>query len=504
MNLNGDFAKLGEMLKSRHEWLLVHSTGKSFSLLTNEIEIEIKHNKILVGFLNDKGFQTWRVRSFEQKGEEILLNLARNFEKELEKIRLVPRVAASELSAVIELARLEKANKIARLIIDETVGAKLVRVALNEQNGRFAQIIFENRGSRQIAALSDVSDATATTENLITTAILWLSKLQNRKKKPIETVWILAEKKRAKAAQKLCALLRKNWQNKIEIFEISGKSAKLQSEEKNASNKSLQKLEPIVFKNLWREKTKEIQSSEKTQISRTAQEIVGIAPANIDVVLTKQGETLRFFGLPFARVRQISGDEKVWFGIENKRQILSEKNFAEFLDLIEELKIYRHSETPNKRHEFYRLSPEAWLEAVLRHNIKLLDGNLILSPVYNQFRTGRDTIDLLALRGDGRLVVVELKVSPDREMIFQAADYWRKIELQRRAGNLRAAKIFGDLEISDEPTLCYLVAPFLSYHRDFDFLAQTASAEIEIYRFDLNENWREDLKVLRRVEIGAM
>ncbi len=502
MNLEKDFAKLGELLKSRHEWLLVHSTGKSFSLQTDEIEIEIKHNKILIGFLDDKGFQAWRIRSFEQKGDEILLNLARNFEKELEKIRLVPRVAACELSAVIELARLVKANEIARLVITETRGAKIVRVALNEENGRFAQIIFENPDGRQVAALSDVSDATATTENLITTAILWLARLQNRKKKPVETVWILAEKKRAKSAQKLCAVLRKNWQDKIEIFEISGKSAKPQSDGKNVSNQSLQKLEPIVFKNLWCEKTKEIQASEKAQISQTAQEIADIVPENIDVVLTKQGETLRFLGLPFARVRQISGEEKVWFGIENKRQILSEKNFAEFDNLIEELKIYRQSETPNKRHEFYRLSPEAWLEAVLRRNIKLLDGNLILSPVYNQFRAGRDTIDLLALRRDGRLVIVELKVSPDREMIFQAADYWRKIELQRRAGNLRTAKVFGDLEISDQPALCYLVAPFLSFHRDFDFLAQTVSTEIEICRFDLNENWREDLKVMRRKVIS--
>jgi hypothetical protein len=341
MNLENDFAKLAELLKSRHEWLLVHSTGKSFSLETGEIEIEIKHNKILVGFLDDKGFQTWRIRSFEQKGEEILLNLARNFEKELEKIRLVPRVAASELSAAIELARLEKANEIARLIVAETLGAKLVRVALNEKNGRFAQIIFENRGGKQIAALSDVSGATATTENLIATAILWLARLQNRKKKPVETIWILAEKKRAKNAQKLCAVLRKNWQDKIEIFEVSGKGAKPQSVEEKVSNQSLQKFEPIVFKNLWREKTKEIQSSEKAQISRTAQEIVSIAPKNIDVVLTKQGETLRFLGLPFARVRKISGEEKVWFGIENERQILNEKKFAEFDNLIEELKIYR-------------------------------------------------------------------------------------------------------------------------------------------------------------------
>ncbi len=97
--------------------------------------------------------------------------------------------------------------------------------------------------------------------------------------------------------------------------------------------------------------------------------------------------------------------------------------------------------------------------------------------------------------------MIELKVSPDREMIFQAAGYWRKIELQRKSGNLQEAKIFGDLEISDEPTLVYLVAPTLSFHRDFDFLAKTVSEEIQIYRFDLSENWRESLKIFRREKL---
>ena len=60
--------------------------------------------------------------------------------------------------------------------------------------------------------------------------------------------------------------------------------------------------------------------------------------------------------------------------------------------------------------------------------------------IYNQFRAERDKIDLLALRKDGRLIIIELKVAPDREMIFQAADYWRKIELQRRKGNLQKAE----------------------------------------------------------------
>jgi hypothetical protein len=123
---------------------------------------------------------------------------------------------------------------------------------------------------------------------------------------------------------------------------------------------------------------------------------------------------------------------------------------------------------------------------------------LILSPLYHQFRLERERVDLLALRTDGRLVIIELKTEADRAGVFQAADYWRKIERQRRAGTLEKAKLFGDAKISAKPAVCYLVAPTLSFHRDFAFLASTVTPEIEIHRFNLAENWRENLKVLER------
>lgn len=495
-DLENSLKQIKSFLENHNEWLLINSSGKSFALRKNEIEISLEHNKIIFGFLDEKGFQIWRVAGYKIENEEITLDLTGNFQRVREKIRLVPRASANELSEAVELARLEKVNQIAGLLIAENRRAKLVRVALNEKNGRFAQIIFENSGSRQIAVLTDVSDV-VTSENLLTTAILWLAKLENRQKKPINEIWILADKKRAKNLQKLHALLIENWKQKMKLWELSIKKTKAQTIEETAF-KQLRKLE---IRDLWREKPKEVFLTEKSEISRTTREIIKLAPAKIDVIFTKHGETLRFFGLPFARVRKIAGEEKIWFGIERDRRILNENSREDFFDLLENLENYRRFDSPNERHALFRLAPEAWLEAVLRKNIKLLDANLILSPIYNQFRASGDKIDLLALRRDRRLVIVELKISPDREMIFQAADYWRKIELHRRKGNLQEVKIFGDLEISDEPTLVYLAAPTLSFHYDFEFLAKTVSPEIEIYRFDLNENWREDLKVMKRGKI---
>ncbi|CAN5713189.1 hypothetical protein BH20ACI4_BH20ACI4_29740 [soil metagenome] len=474
-------------LNSQNEWLLQYKFGKSFPLDASEIEIEISHNKLLFSFLDDKGFQTWRVKKYEIKDEKLFLELMRNFEKENETVILIPRVSAGDLSASVEIARIEKAGKIAALIKENNPKIKLIRIQLNKENGRLAQIFFENSNKAYVAAIADVSES-LTPEILISTSILQLVKLQRRKKNPIDKIRILADKKPAKKLQKLHALLKENWKSKIEIFEIS-------FSETEDNPKPLSQLE---IENLWREKAGKIQILEDYKISDSAREIVKFASDKIDVIFSKQGETLRFHGLPFARVRRVLSEEKVWFGVEKEKQILSENTAKDFFDLIENLEKYRRFDSPNKRHLFYDSAPEAWLESLLRRNIKLLDANLILSPVYHQFRAEREKIDLLALRKDGRLVIIELKVTPDREMIFQAADYWRKIELQRRKGNLNKAKIFGDSVISDKPAICYLVAPTLSFHPDFNFLSQTISDEIEIHRFNLAENWRDELKVLGR------
>jgi hypothetical protein len=136
-----------------------------------------------------------------------------------------------------------------------------------------------------------------------------------------------------------------------------------------------------------------------------------------------------------------------------------------------------------------------------------LDPGLVVSPVHAQFRTTRDhtaaggPIDLLALRRDGRLVVIELKVSEDAALPLQGAQYWRRVETHRRGGSIAAARLFGDAEIADEPPLVYLVAPLLHFHRTFQTLAHAITPEVEMYRFDLNEDWRAGVRVARRARV---
>ena len=107
-------------------------------------------------------------------------------------------------------------------------------------------------------------------------------------------------------------------------------------------------------------------------------------------------------------------------------------------------------------------------------------------------------IDLLALRRDGRLVVIELKVSEDREHVLQGADYWQRVEAHRRRGHIDKAKLFGGLRIRDDSPLVYLVAPTLRVHPASRMLARSIASDVEIYRFDINEDWRSRVRVMRR------
>lgn len=479
---------LTTLIAAHFEWLAVRDSGRTLPLRNDEIEIVDDGRKTLFGFVEEKGFLMRRVVSCRVDGDELYLELSGKFGSEGESLRLVPRTSAAELSANIELARLEKANEAARIIIESFPGFKAERIQLNTSNGRLAQILIRGRDKSPIGVMYDVT-AKLTHETILTSAIKWLDKIRLRKKDPVTDVWMAAEKRQAGNLQKLLALLRPAASGSISILEIV----------RSGETPTIKIRRQLSIPELWREKPKKLSIPSEIMQSRTTREILDLSPEAVDVVFSKQGETLRYNGLPFARVRRLMGSERAWLGVERARKPLTPENWIGVEQLMRELSFSRAATSVNRRNELFRVAPEAWLESILRRNIKLLDANLELAPIYNQFRSSNDKIDLLAIRKDGRLVVIELKTSPDRESVFQAADYWRKVELQRRRGILSEARLFGDKEILDKPLLVYMVAPALSFHRDWEYFAKLLSPEIELWRWELHEDWRREIKVISRL-----
>jgi hypothetical protein len=201
--------------------------------------------------------------------------------------------------------------------------------------------------------------------------------------------------------------------------------------------------------------------------------------------------------------------ERLWFGTDgSRRRLLTAETERELQSLIADLQEHRSADAGDHHHAFYRSAAEAWLESLLRRDITRLDPGLIIAPLHAQFRTARGgptgvrPIDLLALRHDGRLAVIELKVSEDREHVLQGVDYWQRVEAQRRRGHIKRARLFGDREILNQPPLVYLVAPTLRVHPSFTSLARSIAPDIEIYRFDINEDWRAGVRVMRRIKVS--
>lgn len=440
----------------------------------------------MLGIFDDSGFGVSRVTAMTTAEDGLSLDLVSKFGTATETVRLIPRTPARELSYNVELARLVRANHMGAALVEAFPGLQLSRIALNIENGRLAQLFARDARGKEIALLADVT-GTMMHEAVMTSAIIWSERLRSRRK-PINGLWIAGERKQVRSLQKLLTLFNENAAARFQLFQISNDS-------ENPKLKELKRPRPS---SLWRAQPKKLTLPAGMNPSETAARILALSPDNTDLIFSKQGETVRFQGLPFARVRTVASDERAWFGIDRNRRPLTDDSWPRLADLVTELETYRSANTPNKRHEFYRASPEAWLEAILRRNIRTLDANLILSPLYNQFRASADKIDLLAIRRDGRLVIIELKTSPDREMVFQAADYWHKIELQRRRGVLRRTRAFGDMEILDKPALVYAGAPALSFHRDFGLFAQMLRKDLELWRFELHENWRSEIKVLTR------
>jgi hypothetical protein len=485
------FFILAETLEAGFEFLLLPGNGAQISLKRDEIEPVFEGGKVFLRCLTAEGLKVWRLISAKKEANKLTLCTAGN-----EKLELIPRVIAADLMAAIKEARLEKAAEIAGIAAASVPNSKILRLRLSPgvragEYGGSAQILLQTSAGKQAAVFAQVVDKIASPEAFLVSAISWFTNISgSAKKMRVEQLWLIADKRTLAKLKKIIALMKPLRREQISLFTV------------DLENKAIRPLKIPEFHSLWREKTRTVKILGEQSPTETAREIIALGPDAIDITYSAHGENLRFHGLPFARVRTLLGKEKVWFGVDRKRRILDEDSREDLDKFFEELKTNRDHETENRSHYLYRASPEHWLESILRRDITRLDANLILSPIYHQFRASAGQIDLLALRKDGRLVIIELKVSPSRELVFQAAGYWRQIELQRRSGNLARARAFGDLTIADVPALVYLAAPALSFHHELEFWAGMISPKIEMYRYDLHENWRENIKVLHRVRLS--
>jgi hypothetical protein len=494
--------EISALLREYAEWLFV-SDGVAQSLRRDEIEVAVMQRRLMLSCWTEKGTRLWRVVAWDWNGQALEFELSRKLGSEVSLIQLIPRTSAKAITATIRTARQMRCERLAQLAAALQFGSVVERLSLSRgtkpgQPGRYAHVLLKTRRERIAVTGPVVSGQPATVDAFLSSSLLWFRRTSDRVKPPyVEQLWLVVSPELLKPLLYRIALLRSSLKSIIKLFIV---------------DEDLTLLTEAICpdkEDLWRKKLARFPPVAAATASELSLAIMADAPESIDVVHSRHGETLRFFGLPFARVRSLLGHEQVWFGINRAhRRLLDESTANDWHNLLRDLIEHRSASAVDHRHAFYRAAPEAWLEALLRRDITKLDPGLIIAPLHAQFRTARGAklgirpIDLLALRQDGRLVVIELKVSEDREHVIQGADYWRRVEAHRRRGHIARAKLFGTRTIRDEAPLVYLVAPTLRVHPAFQTLAQYISADIEIYRFDINEDWRSGVRVMRRKRVN--
>jgi hypothetical protein len=494
--------RLHELIEGHGEWLYVQdSRGRAATLRKSECDFRIAHGRLIFSCRDERGMvAVWRVSAWEWTGEKLTLEATRRMGAERARLSLVPRASVKAITETISSTRRHACEHLAELACALLKGTRIERAGVSAgarqgQHGKMARIILRRFDRERIAVTGIVADSErADMDAFLSSTLIWFTRACESARPPyIEKLWLITEREHTESLMQRLALLRDGLRRVITLYEI------------DAARSELTPLQLPELDELLRAKPEKFHSPIKAVMSESAARIVELAPEAIDVVSSRRGETLRFHGLAFARVRRVMKQEKVWFGIEgSRRRLLEESTLEEWTKLLSDLKEHRRAEVADQRHALYKSAPESWLESKLRRDITQLDSGLIIAPLYAQFRSsptgssGTRPVDLLALRQDGRLVLIELKVSEDRQHVLQGADYWRRVTAHHLAGHIRRARLFDDAEISDEPPLIYLVAPLLSFHRGFKTLARAINPRIEMYRFDINEDWRASVRVVRR------
>ncbi len=228
-----------------------------------------------------------------------------------------------------------------------------------------------------------------------------------------------------------------------------------------------------------------------------------------------------FHGLEFARIRSGFGREtfnrelEVTVGSGPNETHLTSATEPRLRELVHTLFERRQAERKRgagsgARDPLFRMQTERWLESSVRRRVSALDALLRDEPVYCQVPalTGggnsldRGMLDLLGVRVDSRLAVIELKAEEDLHLALQGLDYWIRVRYHHLAnidsstglGDLQQHGYFAETRLSSRPPHLYLVAPALHIHPATENILRCLDARVDWTLIALDERWRTRIK----------
>ena len=505
-------------LLANNDWLLLTDESPQVALSRSNFEFSVEWGKLIFSWWTEGSSQSWRVTAYELKEAEIFFRASRGTGKETFYFSLRDAVNWCSANNKRELATNELRKNYAEflpVILKENFhDIRVRRISLRgkfslAQPGQYVRLMLTYQHQNILVVGINEHETQPDVDGIITNGLIQASEL----KTPVHQLWFCVPTGRAVTVLERLTLMNFSAVNlKTECFEIDEKERTMFAV-KPFSQAELLSVHPRGL--IWTE-------AENSPASAWRERIVSLAPDVIDVRedAHHKFESYSIRGLEFARTSDAER-RQVKFGVAHypdeiaakyfqaeaqPRKILTEGNFLALGNLVNEILAYRNAATDDLRHPFYRLRSEAWLESLLRRDIRILDSTLEADFVYAQIPTWlgdeRSVLDLLTINHSGRLVVIEIKAVEDMQLPLQGLDYWLRVEQARLRGEFERRGLFAGIKFADQSPLLYLIAPRLRFHRSFKVMTKYFASEIEAFQIGLNANWRSGVKVNSFEKLG--
>src|SRR6266576_2032439 len=327
-SLNHNLLELLEFVQPHAEWFISEDGRLPLEVNRNEFDFSVAHGRLIFSCWTHQGARAWRVTDWNRSDEKLVLQVSRRMGAEVATIELVPRASARALVATIAAARQARCEVLAQIVAQTLVCdsfnddhrlksvplVKIERATLSpgmrrDQPGRYARIILRLPHER-IAVTGTVAQSDPrNVDSLFSSALLWFARVQTAPKRPpINRLLIVVAPNILEAARQRHVLLRSSLRQRIELMKIDDEW------------RTVEATAVWERKYLWRKRLARFPQPHETSSIDRVNEIVAVAPDAIDVVASRHGQTLRYHGLPFARVRRVIERDRIWFGIEGSRR----------------------------------------------------------------------------------------------------------------------------------------------------------------------------------------
>ena len=230
--------------------------------------------------------------------------------------------------------------------------------------------------------------------------------------------------------------------------------------------------------------------------------VLGLAPEQITWSQSENNNSVvfRIRGLEFAQL-QLGHRSRLTFGSGMPAVVRTESDWGHLRETVEQI-LAQQSIALRAGNSRYAPQPERWLESLILRDIRAIDARLDPRFVYPQvpaFLGGdRGMIDILTATREGRLAILELKVSEDIELPMQGLDYWLRVRWHHSRNEFQDHGYFPGVTLSPLPPLLFFVCPQFRYHSTFPALTRQIDSAVPLIQVGINENWREGVRVVLR------